>query len=230
LGVLQIHRRLKVQKYTIAWPQTASGCSQCDRLWNQVAWREPSPPRKLLAGAIGLVSQTEVLAGVLAGRQRTAAPSIRRMDFPLTDVSRLRIEQCLRYKDQREQKSYINKEPRKYSKPSLLEVFSFGSSFLGQRVSTATPASSTDSAISVRRLFLVPVSGTIRCSKCGHNEAVYRARLPRDKHQSRYLLSRSLNTVAVDLHQPWHCLRRPLCVCHYVAAMFQKINPMNRTP
>jgi hypothetical protein len=95
---------LKFKKYTIAWPQTARGCSQCDRLWNQVAWREPSSPRKSLAGAIGLVSQTEVLAGVLAGHQRTAAPSIRRLDFPLTDESRPRTEQSLRYKDQRERK------------------------------------------------------------------------------------------------------------------------------
>lgn len=41
---------------------------------------------------------------------------------------------------------------------------------------------------SVRRPFQASVSATIRCSKCGHNEAVYRVRLARDKHQPLYLI------------------------------------------
>src|SRR5271156_3695466 len=97
---------LKFKKYTFASPRTAHGCSQGDRPWNQVTWREPSQPRNLLAGAIGLVSQILVLAGVPVGRQRTAAPSIRRLGFPLIDVSQLRIEQCLCYKDRPERTSY----------------------------------------------------------------------------------------------------------------------------
>lgn len=112
-----LRRRLRprstFRKHTSAWPPTARGYNQRHRPSNQAAWREPSSPRILLEGAIGRVSPTAGSAGVPAAHQRTAAPSIRHLDFPPIDVSLLRIEQYLQCRDRPERKSHPGIERRK---------------------------------------------------------------------------------------------------------------------